>query len=50
MTKSVDFEANLIRVRSIVVEVGAIGVVGGTAGLVLAMSVQAGIPDLQRVT
>lgn len=49
MTKSVDFETNLIRLRSIVVEVGAVGVIGGTAGLVLAMRVQAGVFGLRMM-
>ena len=46
MTKSVDFETNLINVIKIVVDVGAFLVVGGLGGLVLAMSVRAGVLGL----
>ena len=46
MTKSVDFETSLINVSKIVVDVGAFLVVGGTGGLVLAMSVRAGVLGL----
>ena len=47
MTKSVDFETNLINVIKIVVDVGAFLVVGGLGGLVLAMSVRAGVLALR---
>ena len=49
MTKSVDFETNLIKVISIVVDVGMFRVIGGVEGLVLATSVSAGVVSLCAV-
>lgn len=46
MTKSVDFETNLIRVISTVVDVGSLGLPERLKGFVLARSVSAGVPCL----